>query len=123
MKRGCFITVIVVITIIVGTVLYIFQNHFDNLILNPGKKIIAGIVNDEISKKMKSVKESSAKTEMMAAIKSFSENSKILKLISEDDVKEIVEEIKAAAADSVIDESELKEISQLLELKGDERSK
>lgn len=123
MKRGCFITVIVVITIIVGTVLYIFQNHFDNLILNPGKKIIAGIVNDEISKKMKSVKESSAKTETMAAIKSFSENSKILKLISEDDVKEIVEEIKAAAADSVIDESELKEISQLLELKGDERSK
>lgn len=123
MKRGCFITVIVVITIIMGTVLYIFQNHFDNLILNPGKKIIAGIVNDEISKKMKSVKESSAKTEMMAAIKGFSENSKILKLISEDDVKEIVEEIKAAAADSVIDESELKEISQLLELKGDERSK
>lgn len=123
MKRGCFITVIVVTTIIVGTVLYIFQNHFDNLILNPGKKIIAGIVNDEISKKMKSVKESSAKTETMAAIKSFSENSKILKLISEDDVKEIVEEIKAAAADSVIDESELKEISQLLELKGDERSK
>ena len=123
MKRGCFITVIVVITIIVGTVLYIFQNHFDNLILNPGKKIIAGIVNDEISKKMKSVKESSAKTETMAAIKSFSENSKILKLISEDDVEEIVEEIKAAAADSVIDESELKEISQLLELKGDERSK
>lgn len=123
MKRGCFITVIIVTTIIVGTVLYIFQNHFDNLILNPGKKIIAGIVNDEISKKMKSVKESSAKTETMAAIKSFSENSKILKLISEDDVEEIVEEIKAAAADSVIDESELKEISQLLELKGDERSK
>jgi len=123
MKKGCFITAIAVITIIVGAVLYVFQNHFDNFILNPGKKIIAGIVKDELAKKMNSVKESSEKTEMMEAIKRFSENTEALKLVSEDDVNDLITEIKAAAADSVIDKLELKEISQLLELKGHERSK
>ncbi|NWF88604.1 MAG: hypothetical protein HXY50_03985 [Ignavibacteriaceae bacterium] len=117
MKKGCFITSIMIVTIIVGTVLYIFQNHFDNLILTPGKKIITGLVKGELNKTLEQVKDSPEKEELIGKIKEFSENPKVLKMLNEDDINSFVEEIKSAVKDSIIDKSELEEISQLLEFK------
>ena len=37
MKKSCFVKSIVVLTIIVGVVLYIIQNHLDDWVINPAK--------------------------------------------------------------------------------------
>lgn len=117
MKKGCFITAVVVTTILVGAALYIFQNHFESLVLNPGKKFLAGFVKDELEKKMAFVYESPEKRKLKKLIKNYSENTDIIKKLKEKDVDSIVNRIDLAISDSVIQKSELDEISQLLESK------
>jgi hypothetical protein len=114
MKKGCFITAIVVATIVVGAVMYIFQNHFDSLILNPGKKLIAGFVKKELNQKMDPVADSPEKKELIKLIQNYSENIEAIKKIKEEDVNRIVTAIENAVSDSVIKKSELEEISQII---------
>ena len=117
MKRGCFITAIVVLTIFVAAALYVFQNHFDTLVLNPGKKWLAGFVRQEFEEKLESVKDSPERTELQKIIRDFSENTEAIKKFKEKDIKKLINTIENAMSDSLIQESELEEISQLIKSK------
>ncbi len=117
MKKGCFITAIAVTTIIIGAALYIFQNHFDSLVLKPGKKIIAGFVKDELREKLKFVKDSKEKMELKELVKKYSENPKVLEQFNQEDLEQLISEIKYAITDSVITKSELEKIKQIIESK------
>lgn len=117
MKKGCFITTIVVVTILIGAAMYIFQNHFDSLVLNPGKKILAGFVKKDLEKKLEFVIETREKTELRNLIKEYSENTDAIKKLKEKDVDQIISTIESAISDSIIKKSELEEISQLIKLK------
>ena len=114
MKKGCFITTIVVSTILVGAGLYIFQNHFDDFVLNPGKKWIAGFVKDELDAKLISVIDSPEKHELKKLIKEYSENAEALKKVKEKDIDKLIAEIESAMLDSIIQKTELEEIKQLI---------
>jgi hypothetical protein len=117
MKKGCFITAIFVITLIVGTALYIFQNHFDTLVLNPGKKLLAGFVKKDLEEKLEVVIDSPEKTELKNLIKSYAENTEAIKKLKEKDIDEIISVIESTVSDSVINKSELEKISQIIESK------
>ena len=117
MKKGCFITTIVVSTILVGAGLYIFQNHFDDFVLNPGKKWIAGFVKDELDAKLISVIDSPEKNELKKLIKEYSENTEALKKVKEKDIDKLIAEIESAMSDSIIQKTELEEIKQLTKTK------
>ncbi len=117
MKKGCFITTIVVATILIGAAMYFFQNHFDSLVLNPGKKILASFVKKDLEKKLEFVKETREKTELRNLIKEYSENTDAIKKLKEKDIDQIISTIESAISDSIIKKSELEEISQLLKLK------
>ncbi len=117
MKKGCFITTIVVATVIIGAALYIFQNHFDSLILNPGKKILAGFVKKDLEKKLEFVVETPEKAELRSLIKKYSENTDAIKKLKEKDVEQLISTIESAISDSIIKISEFEEISQLIKLK------
>jgi hypothetical protein len=117
MKKGCFITAIFVITLIVGAALFIFQNHFDTLVLNPGKKLLANFVKKDLEEKLEVVIDSPEKTELKKLIKNYSENTEALKKLKKKDIEEIISFIESAVSDSVIKKSELEEISQIIESK------
>lgn len=117
MKKGCFITAIVVFTILLGVALYIFQNHFYTLVLNPGKKLVAGFVKDELEQKLEFVVDSPEKTELKKMIKEYSTDTEALKMLKEKDIDRIVTTIESAMSDSVIQKSELKEISLIIKSK------
>lgn len=117
MKRGCFITAIVVLTIFVAAALYVFQNHFDTLVLNPGKKWLAGFVRQDFEEKLESVKDSPERTELQKIIRDFSENTEAIKKFKEKDIKKLINTIENAMSDSLIQKSELEEISQLIKSK------
>lgn len=117
MKRGCFITVIVVLTIFVAAALYIYQNHFDTLILNPGKKWLAGFVRQEFDEKLESVKDSPERTELQKLIHDFSENTEAIKKFKEKDIEKLINTIENAMSDSLIQKTELEEISQIIKSK------
>lgn len=114
MKKGCFITGIVILTIVLGVVLYIFQNHFDSMILNPGKKWIAGIVKGGLHEELDVVVDSPEKTELLNLIEEFSKSTEKLKTVKKDEIEQLVNQIKLAVTDSIIQKSELEEIKKLL---------
>lgn len=113
MKKGCFVTLIVTLTIIVAAVLYIFQNHFDSLIMNPGKKIIAEFIKDEFNSKLMIVIDSPEKQELKELIEGYSNNIEKYKNVNEDDIKKVIDSINAAISDSIIYRAELENIKQL----------
>jgi uncharacterized protein YegL len=117
MKKGCFITAISVFTVLVGVVLYIFQNHFDELIGNPGKKLLASFVKSELEKEMKSVVETPEKAELKKLINNYSENVEALKKAKEEDISKLISTIQAAIADSIIQKSEIENIKKIIETK------
>ena len=117
MKKGCFLSVIAVLTIIVGIAMYIFQNHFDTLILSPAKKVIAGFIKNDLNAKLKSVADSKEKAELKKLITDFAENTKAIKKLKEEEINELIKSIESAMTDSIIQKTELEEISQLMESK------
>lgn len=117
MKKGCFLTAVIVFTILLGAALYIFQNHFDTLILNPGKKLLAGFIKDELEEKLAVVVDSPEKTELKKLIRDFSKNNDALKKLNEKDVNRIIATIESAMSDSIIQKSELEEISLIIKSK------
>ena len=117
MKKGCFITAVVVFTILRGAALYIFQNHFDTLVLNPGKKLLAGFVKDELEEKLEYVVDSPEKIELKMLIRDFSKNTEALKKLKENDINKLITTIESAMNDSIIQKSELEEISLIIKSK------
>lgn len=113
MKKGCFIATIVVFTILVGAGLYIFQNHFDDFVLNPGKKLIAGFIENEFETKLVNVVDSPEKRELKRHIRDYSNNVEKYKNITEEDINKVISSIDSAILDSIINKSELEEIKQL----------
>ena len=117
MKKGCFITTIVIFTIMVGAALYIFQNHFDSLVSNPSKKWLTGIVKNELEKNFLVVADSPEKIELKKLIEDFSNNADALNEIKEKDLDRLLETIESAMEDSIIQKSELEEISLIINSK------
>lgn len=117
MKKGCFITTIVIFTIIVGAALYIFQNHFDSFVLNPGKKLIAGFIKDDLEEKLDVVVDSQEKVELKKLINELSNNSEALKKFNEKEIDKLISKIESAMEDSIIRKSELEEISLIIKSK------
>lgn len=117
MKKGCFITSIALLTIIVGAALYVIQNHFDSLVLSPAKKVIANLIRNDLYKELDKVVESEEKTELKKKIKDFSQNKAVLNRIKEEEITELVNAIEKAISDSLISKAELNEISKLMESK------
>jgi acylphosphatase len=113
MRKGCFVTVIVTLTIIVAAVLYIFQNHFDSVIMNPGKKIIAGFIKNEFNSKLMIVVDSPEKQELKKLIEDYSNNIEKYKHVNEDEINKLIDSIDDAISDSIIYNAELEEIKQL----------
>jgi hypothetical protein len=113
MKKGCFLQLIIILTIITAAVVYIIQNHLDDLVIKPGKKMISGFILNEFDDKFEFVKPSPEKDSLKVMM-----NNIILskidrdKEISSDDFREFFNSINHVFADSVIDQAELNEIKQ-----------
>ena len=114
MKKGCFIKVIVVFTILIAAVTYIIQNRFDDFIFEPGKKLIAPMFIKSLDDEMKDVKASPEKEALKALVKGYIENAKNIKDLSEDSLKTFFRSINYATNDSVITKDELNNIRKLI---------
>ncbi len=87
MKKGCFLKSIIILTILLAVVLYLFEHHFDDLVIKPGKGILKDIALSEITKKFDKVKKSPEKDSLEVLINDFVE-SKINKIDFEKDNKQ-----------------------------------
>lgn len=124
-KRGCFIKIVGVGTVLVAVLAYLIQsNSFENL-LKPVFRIIDDDVTRELESKISFVKQTPEKDSLMADFREYIENGPREYGSDKNDFKKLlVSKIMVFAQDSLIDSAELNEIKDLINLEiKNERSK
>jgi hypothetical protein len=116
MKPGCFLKSIIVLTILVAVILYIFQ-HKSRLFLEPGKKIVADLFINNWDDEFSYVKNTPEKTELKESLVSYIKNLKYEDIQEDNDLDKLFAMVNGAAKDSVITGGELKEILNNLKMK------
>lgn len=120
MKKGCFIKIIIILTILTAAIVYIVQNHFDELILKPGKKALAEMYIEEFDDKAVFIAESPEKDSLRQIVRSLvlSKMEKE-KNISNESLKDFFDSISHTLNDSIITLSELEEINKIAGLQNE----
>jgi hypothetical protein len=108
MKKGCFLKIVIIITILIAAILYIFENHFNDFILKPGENIIKDIVFKDINTKMKFVKATPEKDSLSVLINNFIHNKihKEHKLESKE-LEVLTDSVETVLRDSLVSRNEL----------------
>ena len=110
MKKGCFIKLIMVLTVLTAAVLYIVYNKFNDFFLNPGKHLIVSSLNSEISR----IHNSPEKDSLKAMIKDYVNGIEDIKNISHKSVEDFADSLNSVLKDSVISPAELKHLRAIL---------
>jgi len=124
MKKGCFLKIIIILTILIAAVLYVVENHFDDFIRNPGEKIIKDLVFKDVNREMEYVKNSPEKDSLKVMINSFIYN-KIHKehKLNTGEIENIVDSVQEVLKDSTISAAELENLKSIFKKELNERSK
>ena len=124
MKKGCFIKIIIVLTIIIAAILYILQNHLDDVVINPGKKLISDLIVGGIDDELNYIRETPEKDSLRFLLKEYLKD-KISKTkeINTGDLNWIIDSIKVIVTDTLITQNDLNRIKEIINLKDYERSK
>lgn len=115
MKKNCFLYTVFFGTIIIGAAIYFFQNHFSDLFLEEGKKIILSEIDKNWDKDYTYVRNSAEKDSVRSLVKEF-----VMQFKDVDDFlstttvdEEFVEAISSSFDDSLVTKNELKMLSDL----------
>jgi hypothetical protein len=122
MKKGCFIKVIIVLTIVVAALLYIVQNHLDDLIINPAKEFFSELFVSGTDEELSFIAESAEKDSLRMLLKYYlKEKFTATQELSNKDIEWLIDSVKAVVMDSVITPDDLNKIKNLIEQKNYER--
>jgi uncharacterized protein (DUF2267 family) len=124
MKKGCFLKIIIILTILIAAVLYVVENHFDDFIRKPGEKIIKDLVFKDVNREMEYVKNSPEKDSLKVMINSFIYN-KIHKehKLNTGEIENIVDSVQEVLKDSIISAAELENLKSIFKKELNERPK
>ncbi len=114
-KKGCFLKIIIAVTILVAAITYILQNKFNDFIFKPGRKIIAPIFLNDFNRELKYLKESPRKDSLKLLVKNYIEEADNIKEISGDSLKTFFDLINYVIADSQVTSAELKNIKDFID--------
>ena len=114
MKKGCFLKLVFIITILVASVLYIVQNKFDEIFLNPGKKLITELIEENWETELSYITDTEEKDSLKSLLHFYVEGIKTVNEISEDKHEELFELLENTFTDSLISKEELLKISKIV---------
>ena len=108
MRKGCFLKIIITLTILIAVVLFIVENHFDDFIRKPGEKIIKDLVFKDVNREMEFVKNTPEKDSLKSLIDNFIYN-KLHKehRINTEEIADLIDSVKMVLKDSVINSAEI----------------
>ena len=113
MKKGCFIKLIAILTIATAVLLYIVNNKFNEVILNPSKRLIISQINRDLNY----VKDSPEKDSLQYLIKDYITGIKRVNNLHDKSLKEFIDSLQEALRDSVIDNREYRMLYSILKQK------
>jgi len=114
MKKGCFLKLVIIITILVASVLYIVQNKFDEIFLNPSKKLITELIEDNWETELSYITDTEEKDSLKSLLHFYVEGIKTVSEISEDNHDELLELLESTFTDSLITKEELLKLTKIV---------
>ena len=123
MKKGCFIKLVFIVTILVAAVLYIIQNKFEDIFLNPGKKIITSLIEDNWETELGYITDNVEKDSLKILLSFYIEGMETIKEISEDKHEKLFELLQITFTDSLVTEEELLELTKIVKSLRNETTK
>ncbi len=128
MKSGCLIKGIIISTIFLAIVFYIFINKYDEFVKPMLDNFLTEIVNDELGDELSALKSTAEKDSLQSILRELMQNVDITVNASGENVSksltDIAVQLKNIAKDSIVTKYELDEFLKLSEkIKEDERSK
>jgi hypothetical protein len=115
MKKNCFLYTVFLGTIIIGSAIYFFQNHFSEIFFEEGKKIVVNQIEKNWDKDLNYVKNSIEKDSVRTLVKEFVVQFKNAEefLSTSSTAEDFAEAISSSFDDSLITANELKVLSDL----------
>ncbi|GAB4297106.1 MAG: hypothetical protein Kow0098_20980 [Ignavibacteriaceae bacterium] len=113
MKPGCFIKLIVILTILVASVLYILEFKLEDWIKEPGKEIITGILTDKWKSEIDNVKDSPEKDSLLSVIDTLDSLFRHKDFQYLNDAENLINIIESSMKDSLITSEEIEYITFL----------
>jgi len=123
MKKGCFLKLVVIITILVASVLYIIQNKFDDIFLNPGKKLITKLIEDKWETELVYITNTVEKDSLKMLLQFYVKGISTVDEISEDKLEELLELLEITFNDSLITKKELSKLTKIVKSLRNETTK
>ena len=113
-KRGCFLKIIIALTIVVAVILYIVQNHLDDVVINPAKKVISDFMISGAGNQLKFLKETPEKDSLKSLLKYYISNSRSTEQLTNKQAEDIINYVKLTFKDSTITKEELNYLNKLI---------
>jgi hypothetical protein len=115
LKKGCFLKFIIIFTIILGISVYLVQNKFEEIFINPGKELLLNALEQGWEENLNYLKESPAKDSLKSLLENYISKMKLTKDISSEQTKEIIDHLETTFKDSLVDTEELTRVRELIE--------
>ena len=123
MKKGCFLNIVIIGTIIIAAAVYIIENKFDEWFLKPGKKIVLKEIVNNWDDESKYIHASPQKDSLKNLLVYYVDNIKSLDEVVYTDEKSFVNEFESVIKDSVITQNEISKLTKLVKKEVNEESK
>jgi len=125
MKRGCFLKIVVIGTIILAAAIYLIKYQFKDFFVEKGKNFVINEVEDSWHKDLSYVRNTPEKDSLKTLLKDFvwelKDEGEIFK--PSEQSKKLMENVVNSFEDSLISSDELKKITELFRGLRNEESK
>jgi hypothetical protein len=114
LNKGCFLKFIIIFTIVLASILYLVENKFDELFLEPGKEFLLSAIDKNWDDELKFIVESEEKDSLKMLLNYFVSGIKSSEKFADSSAKEIINYLELTFSDSLIDDEELSNITKLI---------
>jgi hypothetical protein len=113
MKKGCFFTSLIILTILISVIIYIFKYH-SPYVVNIFKPVIISSMRSDFDRRMKKIEKSSLNDSLKYIVNEYCDQLETAKQIEVSDAQFFFDSVRDIMHDGAIDSSEIKDMTFLL---------
>jgi hypothetical protein len=114
LKKGCFLKFIIIFTIVLASILYLVQNKFDELFLEPGKKLVLSVIEENWNSELGYINDSPEKDSLKTLLQFYISGIESTEFLSDERAEAVINYLEQTFKDSLIDYEELSLINKLI---------
>ncbi len=114
MKKSCFLKFIIIFTIVLASILYLVQNKFDELFLDPGKELVLSVIEENWISELSYINDSPEKDSLKTLLQFYISGIESTEFLSDERAEAVINYLEQTFKDSLIDYEELSHINNLI---------